>query len=138
MGAHALEIVALGDKVRVASCVVHKVGDVTRYNMEARLDKAQRGGNGAALAADAADLASQCFDGAEPARAGGVVNSRATLPILLVIHPQSYGVGMQQIVQRACVWYHESVSLAERDILESKLHGPCLGCAFWPCIISHV
>jgi hypothetical protein len=137
MGAHALEIVALGDKVRVASGVVYEVSDVTRYNMEAGADKAQRGSKGAALVAYAAHAASQCFNGTEPAWASGVMNSCAPLPVLLVVHPQSHGVGMQQIGEWGCVWYHESISLSESDILESKLHGPGLGCALWHSIFSH-
>jgi hypothetical protein len=87
MGAHPLEIVALGNKVRVSRGLVDKASDVGWLNMKAWLDKAQGGSGGASMGVDAVNTLSQGFDGAEPARACSVVNSRPTLPIFLVIHP---------------------------------------------------
>jgi hypothetical protein len=58
MGSDVFEIIALCHKVGIMGCLVYKGGDIAGYYMDAGVDKAEEGCDGAALSDDAAGPAS--------------------------------------------------------------------------------
>ena len=93
MGANALEIVALGNKVGFRCSLVNEGGNVGSYDMRAGLHEAQQGGSGTILSTDAGYLPRQCLDRAKPAWARSVMDGCTALPVPLVIHKEHDGVG---------------------------------------------
>jgi hypothetical protein len=90
---YSLEVVALGNKVGVRGSVCDQGGDVGGGDVHSWADETQWRSYGTTLGYDAAHASGECFHWAKPTRTGSVVNGSATLPILLVVHPEGDGIG---------------------------------------------